>query len=118
MITLSPGRRLTVLSSTGLVTLAGTLDVFKPPYNFDNIAVVALCLFSPLIPCLVIVIMTLELILGKYGRRIVPILVAAPALAPILDYLSGSGSSGYALTLAFCFVGWAAVWFVTSPRTS
>jgi hypothetical protein len=65
---------------------------------------------------LTIGLIAFETRLGKYGRYVVACLCAAPGLCLWVAFLKIGGDARYVATAVACFLGWAALWYMTAPR--
>jgi uncharacterized membrane protein YGL010W len=113
--------RAPVLSLAGILGAIGVLGGFDahhfPAYFKDAAAMAVMFLGIPIV-AFTIVMIVLERFLGKYGRSVVALICAAPGLIFYVLYLINPGDGSYLFTLLVCFVGWAALWFITAPRAS
>ncbi len=113
--------RALVLSLSGIgaaIGVAGGFDTHHFPEYFRFAGgLVALFLGIPIV-VVTLGMIALERVLGKYGRYVVTFLCAAPGVAAWVLWVMGGGGGdvGYLYTMVACFIGWAALWFMTAPR--
>jgi hypothetical protein len=113
--------RAIVLSLSGILVaigVSGGLDAHHFPAAFMEVGILVVMFLGIPIVVLTIVLMAIEHFLGKYGRRVVTSICAAPGLCLYVLALEGDGDWGYVFTAVGCFIGWAALWFITAPRAS
>jgi hypothetical protein len=110
-----------VLSLSGIfasIGVSGGLDAQHFPEYFMFAGILVIMFWSIPIVLITLALIGLEKLLGKYGRYVVTLICAAPALFLTILFQQGGGDRKYVFTAIACLFGWAALWFITAPRPS